>query len=124
MNKVNSQIGRAAATVSVHSFGLAADIWLANDKGEIFSFDPKDYQLNKANRFSYATWLRFIKIGESFNLINAYSHNDTDHWELHPNWSKTDWVSAKKVALPVYNRYPQLSEQEKLKQVWNDAGLQ
>lgn len=123
LNKKNSKLGIAAASVSVHSFGLAVDIWLANDKGEIFSFDPKDYNSNKANRFSYATWMKFIRIGESFGLINAYNHDDTDHWELHPNWSKKDWVNAKKVALPIYNKNHNLTDLERLQQVWLDAGL-
>lgn len=123
LNRKNASIGRAAAAVSIHSFGLAVDIWLANNKGEVFSFDPKDYKEHKADRFSYATWLKFIKIGEHFGLINAYKHDDTDHWELHPNWSKSDWVSAKKVALPVYIKNPGLTEIERLQQVWADAGL-
>lgn len=123
LSRKNVKNGRAAAAVSIHSFGLAVDIWLANDKGDVFSFDPKDYAAHKADRFSYTTWLRFIKIGEGFGLINAYKHDDTDHWELHPAWSKTDWVSAKKVALPVYNKNPDLAEAERLQQVWADAGL-
>lgn len=37
----NKKSGIAGAEISVHSFGLAVDIWLANDKNEAFSFDPK-----------------------------------------------------------------------------------
>ncbi len=123
LNQINSKKNIAAASVSVHSFGLAIDIWLANDKNEAFSFNATNYKKNKENRFSYSKWMKFIKIGQSFRLVNAYMHNDTDHWELHPNWDKNDWVSARKVILPIYNRYSNLSEIERLKIIWKDAGL-
>lgn len=123
ISKENKPLGIAAAAVSVHSFGLAVDIWLVNDKNEAFSFDPMDYKKNKENRFSYNKWMEFIKIGESFGLINAYMHNDTDHWELHPNWNKKDWISAKKIIMPIYEKYPNLSELERLKIIWEEAGL-
>lgn len=123
ISEKNKKIGIAGAAVSVHSFGLAVDIWLSNDMNEAFSFDPKDYKNNKENRFSYNKWLEFIKIGESFGLINGYLHNDTDHWELHPNWNKKDWISAKKIILPIYEKYPNLSELERLKIIWENTGL-
>lgn len=121
----NKKLGIAAAKISLHSFGLAVDIWLKNEKGETFSYDEAEYQKAPLNRYSYAQWMKFIKIGESFGLINNERHADTDHWEYHPNWKKDDWVNARKFALPIYKKNSKLkSEREKLEKIWASAGLE
>jgi len=119
----NKKLSKPAAEISMHSFGIACDIWLKNDKDEVFSFDTKEYEENPNSRFSYSKWIKFIKIGENFGLINGKNHNDTDHWEYHPNWKKDDWVSAKEYALPIYKKYRKLDEIEILHKIWENAGL-
>lgn len=123
--ETNKKLGIATAKISMHSFGLAVDIWLKNEKGEIFSYNEEEYKKDPQNRFSYEKWMKFIKIGETLGLINAEKHSDTDHWEYHPNWKKVDWVSARKFALPIYRKNSKLkSEREKLEKIWMSAGLE
>jgi hypothetical protein len=124
--KKNKELKIAAAEVSLHSFGMAVDIWLKNEKGEAFSYEPIDYKKNPTDRLSYFEWMKFIKIGQSFGLINAEKHSDTDHWEYHPNWRKDDWVSAKDYALPIYKKFSDLhkNEIEIFHEIWKSAGLE
>lgn len=119
----NKKLGLAAALYSCHSYGIAVDIWLANDRGEVFSYDGNEYKTKPLDRFPYAKWVKFIKIGKSFGLINGADHNDTDHWELHPKIDKDDWINAQKVLLPIEQKYSQLPEQQILEKIWLTVGL-
>jgi hypothetical protein len=120
LNLRHQQGGPPAAKYSIHSYGIAVDIWLRNDSGIPTSYGDTP---RKGNKISFRTWMKFIRIGQSMGLINAVKHNDSDHWEYHPAWNKANWVSAKKYAKPVYDKFPELSHTERLKKVWESAGL-
>ena len=114
---------RPAAQYSLHIYGLGVDIWMKNAKGENYSYDPSSVKSDSLNHLSYSEWVEFIKIGEKQGLINGYRHDDTDHWEYHPNWNKTDWVSGAKFAEPIYKKSKGKTEHEKLEDVWVSAGV-
>lgn len=120
LSKVKS---RPASKYSLHVYGLAVDIWMKNSKNENYSYDSKVVKADPLNYLSYKEWLTFIKIGEKYNLINAYKHDDTDHWEYHPNWNKSDWVGGKQYAEPIYQKSKGKTEIDKLKDVWKSAGV-
>ena len=112
----HSKGGPPAAHISMHNYGLAVDIKLRTAHGNEVSYGDKN------SPFTFKNWLDFIKIGENLGLINGKNHNDTDHYEYHPSWSRTNWISAKRHAKPVYDSVSG-SESDKLKAVWRSAGI-